>query len=144
MNILTLVFVAAVFATAGAQTPRQVGLVVAEDSAGVQVAALTVDEIEGVLAIDLNIVLDADRVNVLEVQPTDLLPGFFAFYNVVDDTLKFAAASAEAAPAGSGVIRRVVPGDCGRVARTPLCPCRTQRRRDSSALRASLRGRRGS
>ena len=103
MKILILVFIAAVFATAEAQTPRQVGLVVAEDSAGVQIAALTIDEIEGVLAIDLNIVLDADRVSVLAVQPTDLLPGFFAFHNVVDDTLKFAAASAEAVPASSGV-----------------------------------------
>ena len=107
MKILILVFIAAVFATAEAQTPRQVGLVVAEDSAGVQIAALTIDEIEGVLAIDLNIVLDADRVSVLAVQPTDLLPGFFAFHNVVDDTLKFAAASAEAAPAGSGVFAKL-------------------------------------
>ena len=109
MNILILVFIAAVFAIAEAQTPRQVGLVVAEDSAGVQSAALTIDEIEGVLAIELNIVLDADRVSVLAVQPTDLLPGFFAFHNVVDDTLKFAAASTEAALAGRGVFAELFP-----------------------------------
>lgn len=48
------------------------------------------------LAVDLNIVLDSEKVQVLDVRVTSLLSGFFAIHNVVEDTLKLAAASAQA------------------------------------------------
>ena len=50
---------------------------------------LTIDQIEGVLAIDFRL--------------TDLLPGFIALHNVDVDTLKFAAAVVQKVEAGSGV-----------------------------------------
>ncbi len=59
-----------------AQTPRQVGLGEVRVTEGVRVVPLTIDEIEGVLAIDVNIVLDSQQVVVLDVLLTDLLPGF--------------------------------------------------------------------
>ena len=79
--------------------PRQIqfGTVRLED--GTRIVPVQVDRLEGVLAIDLNIVLDSKEVQILDVRTTDLLDGFFAIHNVVVDTLKFAAASAQAAAA---------------------------------------------
>ena len=50
---------------------------------------------------------------VLDFALTDLLPGFFAFHNVDSDTLKFAAASAQAVGAGSGVFAELHLEDTG-------------------------------
>ena len=98
---------------ASAQVPRQVGLgeVRVEDDR--RIVALTIDEVEGVLAVDINIVLDSRAVTVLDFALTDLLPGFFAFHNVDSDTLKFAAASAQAVGAGSGVFAELHLEDTG-------------------------------
>ena len=80
---------------------------------GVRVVPLTIDQVEGVLAVDINIVLDSGQVSVVDVQLTDLLPGFFAFHNVDVDTLKFAAASAQAVEAGSGIFAELQLEDTG-------------------------------
>ena len=98
---------------ASAQVPRQVGLgeVRVEDDR--RIVALTIDEVEGVLAVDINIVLDSRAVTVLDFVLTDLLPGFFAFHNGDSDTLKFAAASAQAVGAGSGVFAELHLEDTG-------------------------------
>ena len=48
-----------------------------------------------------------------DVRCTDLLDGFFVLHNVVEDTLKVAAASARAASAGSGAFVELVPEDVG-------------------------------
>ena len=107
--LLTALWVGA----ASAQVPRQVGLgeVRVEDNR--QIVALTIDEVEGVLAVDINVVLDSRAVTVLDFALTDLLPGFFAFHNVDADTLKFAAASAQAVGAGSGVFAELHLEDVG-------------------------------
>lgn len=93
--------------------PRQIqfGTVRLED--GTRIVPVQVDRLEGVLAIDLNIVLDSKEVQILDVRTTDLLGGFFAIHNVVVDTLKFAAASAQAAPADGGVFAELVLEDTG-------------------------------
>lgn len=78
-----------------------------------RIVPIQVDRIEGVLAVDLNIVLDSQKVQVLDVRVTDLLSGFFAIHNVVEDTLKFAAASAQAALAAGGVFAELVLQDTG-------------------------------
>ena len=65
------------------------------------------------LAVDINIVLDSRAVTVLDFALTDLLPGFFAFHNVDADTLKFAAASAQAVGAGSGFFAELHLEDVG-------------------------------
>ena len=96
-----------------AQTPRQVGLGEVRVTEGVRVVPLTIDEIEGVLAIDVNIVLDSQQVVVLDVLLTDLLPGFLAFHNVDADTMKLAAASAQSVAAGSGVFAELHLQDAG-------------------------------
>ena len=61
-----IAFVVLIAGAASAQTPRQVSL------GEVRVA-------DGVLAVDINIVLDSRQVNVVEFQLTDLLPGFLPF-----------------------------------------------------------------
>ena len=78
--LLTALWVGA----ASARVPRQVGLgeVRVEDDR--RIAALTIDEVEGVLAIDINIVLDSRAVTVLDFALTDLLPGFFAELHLED------------------------------------------------------------
>ena len=93
--------------------PRQIqfGTVRIEDDT--RIVPVQVDRLEGVLAIDLNIVLDSQKVQVLDVRVTDLLSGFFAIHNVVADTLKFAAASAQAAAADGGVFAELVLEDMG-------------------------------
>lgn len=80
---------------------------------GERIVPIQVDRIEGVLAVDLNIVLDSQKVQVLDVRVTGLLSGFFAIHNVVADTLKFAAASAQAAPDEGGVFAELVLQDTG-------------------------------
>ena len=96
---------------ASAQTSRQVSLGEVWVADGVRIVPLTIDQIEGVLAVDINIVLDNRQVSVVDFQLTDLLPGFFAFHNV--DTLKFAAASAQAVEAGSGIFAELQLEDTG-------------------------------
>ena len=68
---------------------------------------------DGVLAVDINIVLDNRQVSIVDFQLTDLLPGFFAFHNVDVDMLKFAAASAQAVEAGSGIFAELQLEDTG-------------------------------
>lgn len=48
-----------------------------------------------------------------DVRGTDLLDGFFVLHNVVEDTLKVAAASARAASAGSGAFVELMLEDVG-------------------------------
>tara|TARA_Y100001968_G_C19370337_1_gene724806 strand:+ start:749 stop:1171 length:423 start_codon:yes stop_codon:yes gene_type:complete len=78
--LLTALWVGA----ASAQVPRPVGLgeVRVEDDR--RIVALTIDEVEGVLAVDINIVLDSRAVTVLDFALTDLLPGFFAELHLED------------------------------------------------------------
>ena len=78
--LLTALWVGA----ASAQVPRQVGLgeVRVEDDR--RIVALTIDEVEGVLGVDINIVLDSRAVTVLDFALTDLLPGFFAELHLED------------------------------------------------------------
>ena len=96
-----------------AQTPRQIEFGEVRVADGVRLVPLTMDQVEGVLAVDINIVLDSRQVAVVDFLLTDLLPGFFAFHNVDVDTLKFAAASAQAVPAGSGVFAELQLEDTG-------------------------------
>ena len=99
----SFVLIASVLLLAGAasaQTPRLVSL------GEVWVA-------DGVLAVDINIVLNNRRVSVVDFQLTDLLPGFLAFHNVYVDTLKFAAASAQAVEAGSVIFAELQLEDTG-------------------------------
>ena len=98
---------------ASAQTPRLVSLGEVWVADGVRIVPLTIDQIEGVLAVDINIVLDNRQVSVVDFQLTDLLPGFLAFHNVDVDTLKFAAASAQAVEAGSGIFAELQLEDTG-------------------------------
>ncbi len=79
------------------------------------VVPLTIDQIEGVLAIDINIVLDRRQVRVVDFQLTDLLPGFIALHNVDFDTLKFAAAVVQKVEAGSGVFTDLQVEDQGQM-----------------------------
>ena len=51
---------------------------------GVRVVPLTIDQVEGVLAVDINIVLDNRQASVVDFQLTDLLPGFFAELQLED------------------------------------------------------------
>ncbi len=95
-----IAFVLLLAGAASAQTPRLVSL------GEVWVA-------DGVLAVDINIVLDNRQVSVVDFQLTDLLPGFLAFHNVDVDTLKFAAASAQAVEAGSGIFAELQLEDTG-------------------------------
>ena len=78
--LLTALWVGA----ASAQGPRQggVGEVRVEDDR--RSVALTIDEVEGVLAVDINIVLASRAVTVLDFALTDLLPGFFAELQLED------------------------------------------------------------
>jgi hypothetical protein len=108
-----IAFVVLLAGAASAQTPRQVSLGEVWVADGVRVVPLTIDQVEGVLAVDINIVLDSRQVSVVDFQLTDLLPGFFAFHNVDADTLKFAAASAQAVKAGSGVFAELQLEDTG-------------------------------
>lgn len=108
-----IALIALLIGQASAQTSRQVGLGEVQIVDGVRVVPLTVDQVEGVLAVDINIVLDSGEVTVVDFLLTDLLPGFFAFYNVDVDTLKFAAASAEAVGVGSGVFAELHLEDTG-------------------------------
>ena len=110
--LLTALWVGA----ASAQVPRQVGLgeVRVEDDR--RIVALTIDEVEGVLAVDINVVLDSRAVTVLDFALTDLLPGFFAFHNVDSDTLKFAAASAQSVRESTAIF---IVG----IVSTPACVC---------------------
>ena len=68
---------------------------------------LEIDAIDGVVAIDLNLVFDSQAVTVLDVRKTELLSGFFAIHNVVVDTLKVAFASATPAT-GTGTFAEIV------------------------------------
>ena len=88
--------------------PRQVEFGVGRVEEGVRVVPVEIDQVEGVLALDLDIVLGSEGVRVLDVRGTDLLDGFFVLHNVVEDTLKVAAASARAASAGSGAFVELV------------------------------------
>ncbi len=109
-----LVWISLLCVSAFAQdAPRQVqfGGVRVED--GARIVPVQVDRLAGVLAVDLNIVLDSKKVQVLDVRTTDLLGGFFAIHNVVVDTLKFAAASAQAAPDEGGVFAELMLEDTG-------------------------------
>lgn len=107
-------WVALSFANAFAQdAPRQVQFGEVRVEEGNRIVPVQVDRIEGVLAVDLNIVLDSEKVQVLDVRVTDLLSGFFAIHNVVVDTLKFAAASAQAAPDEGGIFAELVLQDTG-------------------------------
>ena len=107
---------------------------------GVRVVPVEIDQVEGVLALDLNIVLGSEGVRVLDVRGTDLLDGFFVLHNVVEDTLKVAAASARAASAGSGAF--VEPAS-KMLERTPNCAscrsCSTTTEFQSSMSRATNR-----
>ena len=100
---------------ASAQTLRNLALVEVRVVDGVGVVPLTIDQIEGVLAIDINIVLDSRQVRVVDFQLTDLLPGFVAFHNVDVDTLKFAAAVVQKVEAGSGVFADLQVEDQGQM-----------------------------
>ena len=93
--------------------PRQVEFGVGRVEEGVRVVPVEIDQVEGVLALDLDIVLGSEGVRVLDVRGTDLLDGFFVLHNVVEDTLKVAAASARAASAGSGAFVELVLEDVG-------------------------------
>ncbi len=95
------------------ETPRQVRLGEARVEGEVRIVPVEINQIGGVLAVDLNIVLDSKKVQVLDVRTTDLLAGFFAIHNVAEDTLKFAAASAQAAPDEGGTFAEVVLEDTG-------------------------------
>ncbi|MDP6698138.1 MAG: hypothetical protein QGH25_00695 [Candidatus Latescibacteria bacterium] len=70
--LLTALWVGA----ASAQVPRQVGLGEVRVEGDRRIVALTIDEVEGVLAVDIIIVLDSRAVTVLDFALTDLLPGF--------------------------------------------------------------------
>jgi hypothetical protein len=107
-------WVALSFANAFAQdAPRQVQFGEVRVEEGNRIVPVQVDRIEGVLAVDLNIVLDSEKVQVLDVRVTDLLSGSFAIQNVAVDTLKFAAASAQAAPDEGGIFAELVLQDTG-------------------------------
>ena len=93
--------------------PRQVQFGVGRIEEDVRVVPVEIDQVEGVLALDLDIVLGSEGVRVLDVRGTDLLDGFFVLHNVVEDTLKVAAASARAASAGSGAFVELVLEDVG-------------------------------
>lgn len=93
--------------------PRQVQFGVGRIEEGVRVVPVEIDQIEGVLALDLDIVLNSEGVRVLDVRSTELLDGFFVLHNVVEDTLKIAAASARAASADSGAFVELVVEDVG-------------------------------
>ena len=69
---------------ASAQTPRLVSLGEVWVADGVRIVPLTIDQIEGVLAVDINIVLDNRQASVVDFQLTDLLPGFFAELQLED------------------------------------------------------------
>ena len=112
-SLARIAFVVLLAGAASAQTPRLVSLGEVWVAGGVRVLPLTIDQVEGVLAVDINIVLDSGQVSVVDVQLTDLLPGFFAFHNVDVDTLKFAAASAQAVEAGSGIFAELQLEDTG-------------------------------
>ncbi len=68
--------------------PRQVQFGVGRVEEGVRVVPVEIDQVESVLALDLDIVLGSEGVRVLDVRGTDLLDGFFVLHNVVEDTLK--------------------------------------------------------
>ena len=115
MKSLALIALVVLAGAASAQTLRQVGFGEVRVVDGVRVVPLTIDQIEGVLAIDINIVLDSRQVRVVDFQLTDLLPGFIAFHNVDADTLKFAAAGAQKVEAGSGVFAELQVEDQGQI-----------------------------
>jgi len=93
--------------------PRRVQFGEVRVENGERIVPVQVDRMDSVLAIDLNIVLDSKKVQVFDVRVTDLLSGFFAIHNVVKDTLKFAAASAQAAPDAGGVFVELILEDTG-------------------------------
>jgi hypothetical protein len=112
-RLLPLLVVLCVVDASAQDAPRQVQFGDARVEDGARIVPIQVNRMEGVLAIDLNIVLDSKTVQVLDVRTTDLLGGFFAIHNVVVDTLKFAAASAQTAPDEGGVFAELVLEDTG-------------------------------
>ena len=85
MNSFALIAVVVLLAGAApAQTPRLVSLGEVWVADGVRVVPLTIDQVEGVLAVDINIVLDNRQASVVDFQLTDLLPGFFAELQLED------------------------------------------------------------
>jgi hypothetical protein len=97
------------------EAPRQVQFGSARIEEGVRVVPVEIDQIEGVLAIDLDIVLNRAHGQVLDVRSTDLLADFFTLHNAVEDTLKIASASALAAGPGGGAFVEIVLEDTGVV-----------------------------
>lgn len=89
-----------------AETPRQVWIGEPRQEERLTVVSLAIDDLDQVVAIDLELVFDSRSARVTEVRKTALLSGFMLAYNVVGDTLLVAAAGF-AAGQGSGTFLEI-------------------------------------
>jgi hypothetical protein len=74
------------------------------------IVPLEIDDLSGVVAIDLNLIFDSAAFTIPEVRKTGLLAGFFAIHNVVGDTLKIAIAGAQEGKGSGAFIEIIVEG----------------------------------
>jgi len=91
------------------ETPaRQIVFGASYTEGSTRVVPVMIDQLDGVLAGDLDLTYDSAQVTAIRARATNLLAGFLFISNPVSDTLKIAFASASAILDGGGVLLEVV------------------------------------
>jgi hypothetical protein len=93
--------------TEAQEEPRQIALGAAHQEESQWIVPLLINDISQVLGIDIDLVFDHDKNTLVKVRGAELLSGFFILGNVLDDTLKISAASAQANE-GGGIFAEIV------------------------------------
>ena len=104
---MLLLAVSTASTTAAQEEPRKVALGPVRQEEPQRIVPLVIDDISQVLGIDIDLVFDSEKIAVVEVRGTELLSGFLVLGNVVDDTLKISAASAQANQ-GGGIFAEIL------------------------------------